>query len=443
MRKFKSLIFCSILSFLTFSNANSFEIVRDIELESFTREIVSNLVKTTSLDEKDLNIYFVNSRQINAFVTGGQNIFINTELIVAADDYREYAAVLAHELAHINGGHIFKTTEEIANLSEMAIPIYLLGIIGIMTGATETGIASVMVGQASVNDGFTYYSRTQEASADQAAVSILCGSKINAIFLNNFLDSIETIKSAEDSSQNYRSTHPSIGNRKLWISTALQSMPKCNFDSDELLDKRFNLLKAKIFGFTHSSKETDAVYNSSSNNDLYATAVSSYLKGDHDQSIKNLKKLISLDNQNPYFKELLAEIYFANQNIDKAVEYHLQAIETNTIPNDLYLMMMGNYLLGYNNEKSAKESIKYLKKSLILNNNNAYSWYLIARAYGDLGNFALANYATAERYFLTGERALSYDFALKAMKDLEEKSPEWYRSYDLVEILKKETTITR
>ena len=77
MRKFKSLIFCSILSFLTFSNANSFEIVRDIELESFTREIVSNLVKTTSLDEKDLNIYFVNSRQINAFVTGGQNIFIN------------------------------------------------------------------------------------------------------------------------------------------------------------------------------------------------------------------------------------------------------------------------------------------------------------------------------------------------------------------------------
>ena len=116
MKKFKSLISCLILSILTFSNANSFEIVRDIELESFTREIVSNLVKTTSLDEKDLNIYFVNSRQINAFVTGGQNIFINTELIVAADDYREYAAVLAHELAHINGGHIFKTTEEIVNL---------------------------------------------------------------------------------------------------------------------------------------------------------------------------------------------------------------------------------------------------------------------------------------------------------------------------------------
>ena len=35
-------------------------------------------------------------------------------------------------------------------------------------------------------------------------------------------------------------------------------------------------------------------------------------------------------------------------------------------------------------------------------------------------NLALANYATAERYFLIGERELSYEFAVKALKHIEE-----------------------
>ena len=72
--------------------------------------------------------------------------------LLTANDYREYAAVLSHELAHIFGGHIFNTSIEISNLSNKALPIYLLGIIGMITGSSDAGIAGVMVGQASVND---------------------------------------------------------------------------------------------------------------------------------------------------------------------------------------------------------------------------------------------------------------------------------------------------
>ena len=60
----------------------AFEIIRDTELEQFTDDIVSILLKSNDLDVDDLNIYFVKSDQINAFVTGGKNIFINTETII-------------------------------------------------------------------------------------------------------------------------------------------------------------------------------------------------------------------------------------------------------------------------------------------------------------------------------------------------------------------------
>ena len=106
-------------------------------------------------------------------------------------------------------------------------------------------------------------------------------------------------------------------------------------------------------------------------------------------------------------------------------------------------MMLGNYLLSYENKQKTTEGIKYLKKSLQFNPKNAYSWYLLARAYSEMNQISLANYATAERYFLTGERELSYEFANKAIKNVEEFSPEWYRTIDLIEILKKEVLTNR
>ena len=88
----------------------------------------------------------------------------------------------------------------------------------------------------------------------------------------------------------------------------------------------------------------------------------------------------------------------------------------------------------------SKEAILNLKKSRLINSENAYAWYLLSRAYAQTGSITLANYATAERYFLIGERELSYEFAVKALKQIEENSPEWYRSNDLIRILQKEVS---
>jgi len=442
MNRVKALFILNIILFFTFIvPIKAIEVIRDTELEEFTDDVLEKLLISSNLETEDINVYFINSDQVNAFVTGGNNIFINTELIIKAEDYREYAAVIAHELAHILGGHIFRTSEELANISSKAMPIYLLGIIGLITGASEAGFAGVMVGQAAVSDTFTYYSRTQEAAADQKAVSILCNSMIDASYLSSFLERLETITSnTQIKSENYRSTHPLPSDRISWIQLALKNNERCNHEIDKELEKRFKLIKAKLFGFTHSYDETKAVYNLNNNQDLYANAVSSYLNGEHDQSTKHLKKLIKENNENPFFKELIGEIYFVNQKYNEAIYFQTAAIDNLNNENDIYMMMLGNYLLSTEDHEKVRESIHYLKKSLHLNSKNSYSWYLLAKAYAFMDDISFANYATAERYFLIGERSLSYDFALKAIKGIEENSPEWYRAYDLIEILKKEVS---
>ena len=436
-----ALFFLNILFFSSISSSKALEVIRDTELEQFTDDIVEMLLISSNVEAESVNVYFINSDKVNAFVTGGKNIFINTELIIKAEDYREYAAVIAHELAHILGGHIFRTSEELANISSKAMPIYLLGILGLIAGASEAGFAGVMVGQAAISDTFTYYSRTQEAAADQKAVSILCNSMIDASYLSTFLENLETISSnTESKSDNYRSTHPLPQDRIIWIQLAMKNNEFCGYEKDKELEKRFNLIKAKLYGFTHSYNETKAAYNLDNYKDLYANAVSSYLNGEHDQSIKNLKKLIRENNDNPFFKELIGEIYFVNKKYDEAIYFQTAAINNLNTDNDIYMMMLGSYLLSTEETEKVRESVYYLKKSLNLNSKNSYSWYLLAKAYALMDEIYFANYATAERYFLIGERRLSYDFALKAIVGIEESTPEWYRTYDLIEILKKEVS---
>ena len=124
MNRVKTLFILNIILFFTLVNSlKAFEVIRDTEIENFTNDILEILLADTNIEAENINVYFINSKQVNAFVTGGKNIFINTELIIEAQDYREYAAVIANELAHILGGHIFRTSEELANLSNKSMPI--------------------------------------------------------------------------------------------------------------------------------------------------------------------------------------------------------------------------------------------------------------------------------------------------------------------------------
>ena len=430
-------IFLLIIFFYIFSahKAASFEIVRDVELENFTKKIVSSLIKNTEIEHGEINYYFIKSNEINAFVTGGNNLFINTEILIAADDYREYAAVLAHELAHVLGGHIFRTKEEINNLGDRAFPIYVLGILGILGGAADAGIATLMVGSASVQDGYTYYSRNQEASADQFAVKLLCKNKIDGKYLIDFLNKLDQATPYVPEQTSYRSTHPITSERATWIESALIQHNGCKYSQNKSFQDEFEFIKAKLFGFTHNGNETFAVYNSDSDIDKYALAVANYFSGDHDNSIKLLNQLIESNPENPFFRELIGEIHFSKHNYNSAIKHQKISIDLLSEESDLYYMMIGNYYLADENKANYLESIKLLKKSLRLNPKNTYSWYLLAKAYAQTDNLPLAEYSTAERYYLIGNYKLAHQFAVKSLKNIEKNTTEWYRANDLLNII--------
>ncbi|MBT3939681.1 MAG: hypothetical protein HOF44_08240, partial [Pelagibacterales bacterium] len=59
-------------------HAQNLNLIQDAEIERTIRKWVEPIFKVAGLNSKAVNIYIVDDNSINAFVAGGQNIFINT-----------------------------------------------------------------------------------------------------------------------------------------------------------------------------------------------------------------------------------------------------------------------------------------------------------------------------------------------------------------------------
>lgn len=79
----KSTFFIFLITSLFFAacaQANV-SLIRDAETEKFLHEISDPIFTAAGLEAKNIRIFIVNDDEINAFVSGGQNVFINTGLL--------------------------------------------------------------------------------------------------------------------------------------------------------------------------------------------------------------------------------------------------------------------------------------------------------------------------------------------------------------------------
>ena len=79
------------------------------------------------IEENNLKIHIVADKSINAFVTNGQNMFLNTGLIIKAGSASGLIGVIAHEIGHIKAGHIIKMKQKARQLQDNQFITSLLG----------------------------------------------------------------------------------------------------------------------------------------------------------------------------------------------------------------------------------------------------------------------------------------------------------------------------
>ena len=68
-----------------------------------------------------------------------------------------------------------------------------------------------------------------------------------------------------------------------------------------LLEKKYNLIKAKINGFFLDDEKLKKIYANNKIESFYAFALRNYRVGKIDKALKLIDQCIKIDNKNPYF----------------------------------------------------------------------------------------------------------------------------------------------
>ena len=409
-------------------------LIRDTEIEAILHEDADPVFRAAGLDPKAVTIHLVGDKDLNAFVAGGQNLFLNTGLIIRTKTPNQLIGVIAHETGHMAGGHIVRQAEG----ERQALATYLLtmglGLVAAAAGSPETA-AGLMYSSgyfaALTAAGFT---RTQEASADQAAVTYLDKAGLSSKGLVDFFDNFR-YEEVFSEAKRYRFfiDHPLTSERIEGLRTRAAQQPHYDaVDSPEAIAKH-KIMVAKLMAFSNLPQQTfnDFPETDTSFPARYARAIAYYRDLQTEKALKLTDALIAEQPDNPYLWELKGQTLFEISRPAEAEPAHRRSVELNPEA-PLLRMNLGQALLVEDNPKKLDEAIVQIHRSLNSEPDNPYGWLLLSQAYDRKGLAGMARLAAAEQNFALGQAGEAKVFAMRARQLLAKNSPEWRRATDIV-----------
>jgi predicted Zn-dependent protease len=406
-------------------------LIRDAEIEAVIDEIAKPIFSTARLDPESVDVYILNDPKLNAFVAGGQNLFVNTGLLLRTSGPEQLAGVIAHETGHIAGGHLSRTLQAQQNAGISTIAGALLGAAAAVAGAPELGTA-IMAGGATVGQrGFLKFSRTQEQSADQAAVTYLGSLQMSPEGLLEFFHVLETqnLRISADGSE-YLRTHPLTRDRITFLEQQVAQSPYRDATPAPALVASYERLVAKLDGFLSNPAQVLQRRTSDSMPDRYARAVAYYRLPDLPKSLGLVDGLIAEFPTDPYFHELKGQILFENGRIKESIEPNREALRHRP---DSALLRFGlaRSLLESGSETDLEEAGALLRDVVRVEPRNAGAWRFLGIAEGRLGREGPSALALAEQAVLVGNRKDGELYVHRAEQFIKPDDPNWFRLQDL------------
>ncbi|HUR43167.1 MAG TPA: M48 family metalloprotease [Aestuariivirga sp.] len=416
-------------------------LIRDAEIEGLMRLYTRPIFKAAGIDPGSAKVYLINDPRINAFVAGGQRIFIHTGLLMQAKTPNEVIGVLAHESGHIAGGHLARLGNELDHASVTSIIGMLVGVAAAVGGAAagdrnaaKAGSGIMMGSQGFAQRNILAYQRVMEATADQAALKFLTTTGQSAkgmLTLFNKLanESIASIQNVDP----YVLSHPMPFDRIRNLEEAAKKSPYFDkLDAPELV-LRHQLMQAKLTGFLEPATVVFQHYPRTDNSlpSRYARSIAMFRKGDTKNAVPIIEGLTRELPEDPYFWELLGQALLEGGAPAKAVPPLRQAVKL--LPNNgLIQILLAQALLGSGTPTSSHEALKALRLAQKTEGETPAVYKYMAMAYGQTGDVPRAELATAQAAWLLGDKQLATEKAKTAQARFKQGTPEWIQANDLL-----------
>jgi beta-barrel assembly-enhancing protease len=180
-------------------------LLKDPVINEYVNRVGQNIVRNSDA-RVPFTIKVIDSDEINAFALPGGFFYVNSGLILAADDEAELAGVMAHEIAHVAARHGTEQASRGQLLNMASLPLIFLG------GPVGYGIqqaAGLLVPMT-----FLQFSRSMEAEADYLGVQYMYKSGYDPGAMISFFEKLQAKEKAKPGSiPKLFATHPPTGDR--------------------------------------------------------------------------------------------------------------------------------------------------------------------------------------------------------------------------------------
>ena len=409
-------------------------ILRDAETEAFLKELSEPLIRAAKLDPANVEIVLINDKSINAFVAGGQTVYIHSGLINTATTANEVQGVIAHELGHIEGGHVIRYSEGASAAGNISIISLVLAAAAIAAGAGEAGMGILAAGQQAALGKFLAFSRVQESIADASGARYLSAAGITGKGSISFFKKLQNYEFRLGIAQtdSYDRTHPLSGERVTVLEDTYQADPAWDKPLNTKWEADFKRVKAKLAGFISEPKDTFRDYPESDKSipALYARAYAWHKAAYPQKALDEANALIAKNPDDPYFLELYGQILLESGRPTEALQSLRKAVEI-TGNQPLIAGVFGHALIATEDKGNLEEAERVLRAAVVKDNRNPFAWYQLGVVYEAKGDMSRAALASAERYLMENEPQLALPNAAEAMAGLPEYSQDWIRAQDI------------
>jgi len=215
------------------------KLINDPVIVEYVNRIGQNLVRNSDA-QVPFTIKVIDTDDVNAFALPGGFFYVDSGLILAADNEAELAGVMSHEIAHVAACHVARenTRSQLFNLASIPL-IFVGGGIG-FAARNLMGLAVPM--------GFLQFSRNFEAEADFLGVEYMYKAGYDPQALTSFFEKVKALETHKPGTiAKAFDTHPQTPDRiektQQEINTLLPPEPEYKVDTSEFVDVRARLFE--------------------------------------------------------------------------------------------------------------------------------------------------------------------------------------------------------
>lgn len=418
-------------------------VIRDAEIEQLLRDYATPIFDTAGIRKGSIQIILLGNRSFNAFVADGKRMFINIGTLMDAKTPNEVIGVIAHETGHIVGGHLARLRQEMAKAQLLAVAGMLLGAGAAAGGmASRGGLGNPGVGAAGVLYGgqelamrsLLAYQRSEEQAADRMAVTYLekTGQSPRGM-LDTFRRFGQDAMFKSSSIDPYMQSHPLPQERIANMEALALKSPFYERKDSAALQMRHDMMRGKLFGFAASAGEVSRRYPLSdmSMPARYARAIAAYRNKRLPDALSQIDALIREQPNNPWFWELKGQVLLEFGRPQEALA-PLRRAASLAPSAGLIRILLGQALVATGNKALAAEAVRELSNATQREAEWPDGWRQLAQAYALKGDIGMAEYASAQSYFVTGDYRMAVTQATRAKEKLPPGSPSYLKSDDII-----------